>query len=625
MNTIQHELRPVTLRWLARILVLPVIATLLIVACTPAATVARAPLPEITRPDAPAMPAGFPSEPSEDASGCQYWIAPAPAGNNANPGTSDRPWATLEYAGENVPDLGCIVWVKDGRYEGRNTFHRRFDQPATFKAVNPYRAILEDSGSPLVARGARNLIFEGFRFRHNSPSASKMVIQVSRKDDIWSEEIIFRNNIFHDSYNDDLMKVHNGSRHILVEGNIFYNQGPTDQHMDVNSVTDVIIQDNIFFNDFAGSDRVDNEDTKHFIMIKDSNEADDGLLGTERVIVRRNVFLNWQGGEETMVKTGNDGKPYHEAKDILVENNLMIGNSPSLISAAFGVRGAKDVTFANNTIVGDLPSKAYAFRATITDLNPKNENIYFLNNIWSDATGSMGAPAPDESNEFSDGDPTETTNVVLDNNLYWNAGKPIPPGELVSPMQDDRHPLVDDPQLSEDHSNVILPRWDGGAFLSGNATIRQEFERLVELYGRLPASSPAVGAANPDYAPADDILGRPRSITPALGAYEGQIRLSGRGDLTSIFLWWTGSEVPGAVDYAINYWVDGVPGRVDDVPLSASSYTLTDMVAYSLYRVRLDVLNVSGQVLARSNELLVLTTDIHNYMPFVSKSRWAGY
>ena len=77
--------------------------------------------------------------------------------------------------------------------------------------------------------------------------------------DDWSEDVVFRNNIFHDSWNNDILKINNGARRVTVEGNVFYNQTGSDEHMDVNSVTDVVIQDNIFFNDFAGSGRVERQ------------------------------------------------------------------------------------------------------------------------------------------------------------------------------------------------------------------------------------------------------------------------------------------------------------------------------------------------------------------------------
>jgi Calx-beta domain len=65
----------------------------------------------------------------------------------------------------------------------------------------------------------------------------------------------------------------------------------------------------------------------------------------------------------------------------------------------------------------------------------------------------------------------------------------------------------------------VLPRWNGATFASGNATGREEFIRLVNLYGAIPAGSPAQDQADPALAATDDILGRPRSA-PDLGAFE---------------------------------------------------------------------------------------------------------
>ena len=58
--------------------------------------------------------------------------------------------------------------------------------------------------------------------------------------------ITLRNNILHDSYNNDILKINNGAWHITVAGNHFYNQTGHDEHVDTNSVTGVTIQDNIF-------------------------------------------------------------------------------------------------------------------------------------------------------------------------------------------------------------------------------------------------------------------------------------------------------------------------------------------------------------------------------------------
>jgi hypothetical protein len=453
---------------------------------------------------------------------CQYFVAPPPAGNDTNPGTAAQPWATLDNASARVLALGganCTVTFADGVYTGGNSLYERFATPTTFRAANPYRAVLQNNSRAISLFGARNMVFEGFEFRHTGAGADALVVQVQRDGANWAENVVFRNNVFHDSWNNDILKINNGARFITVEHNVFYNQTGSDEHMDVNSVTDVVIQDNIFFNDFPGSGRPNNNDTSSFIVIKDSNAGDDGLMGSERITVRRNVFLNWQGSSgSNFVLIGEDGMPYHEGKDILVENNLLIGNSPYVMRAAFGVKGGRDITFRNNTVVGNLPTLAYAFRLNQEGANPPNQNVAFHNNVWTDPGGTMGAEGGG-GNDFSDGLPAETVNLDLDRNLYWNGGAAIPPGDQVSPLVDDARRIVADPQLNTSHAGLVLPRWNGTAFLSGNATVRQEFVRLVNLYGAIPAGSPGHNQADPALAPADDILGRPRSA-PDMGAFE---------------------------------------------------------------------------------------------------------
>ena len=452
---------------------------------------------------------------------CEYWVAPAPAGNDGNIGSIGSPWATLEHAANVVPDNYCTVWFEDGDYSGGNSLNRRFSTLTTFKSIHPYRAVLKNDGIALSISGGKNITFEGFVFSHTGPGASALVVAVDQGKKGWAEYITFRNNIFHDSYNNDLLKIYNGSRFITIEGNVFYNQQGSDQHIDVNSVTDVTIQDNIFFNDFAGSGRINERNTKGFIVIKDSNGESDGLLGSKNVTVRRNTFLNWEGGEgETLIQVGNDGKAYYEADTVRIENNLFIGNSSNPAGAVLGVSGVRNVWFVNNTVTGDLPSMSYAFRVDQKGSNPQNQNIYFYNNIWSDPTGTMGADLSGEGSKFSGGEPSQVSNLILDNNLYWNGPKEIPPGKVASPLVDDARRMVANPLLNTDHTAIVLPRWAGTAFLSGNLSIRQEFVRLVELYGKIPVYSPAVGEADPIYAPPDDILSRPRSASPDLGAYE---------------------------------------------------------------------------------------------------------
>ncbi len=451
---------------------------------------------------------------------CNFWVAPD--GDDGNAGSFIQPWATIEHAANSIPDFGCIVWVKDGIYEGSHRITKRFTTFTWFKAINPYKAVFQSTGLTLSITGGSYIIMDGFVFQHRDSEASPIVVQVSRRDDVWAENIIFRNNIFRNSYNDDLLKIYNGARFVTVENNLFYNQGNAEQHMDVNSVTDITIQDNIFFNDFEASDRAQINTTKHYIVIKDSNEKEDGLLGAERILVQRNIFLNWQGGPgETFLQVGNDGKPYHEAEDVTIQNNLFLGNSPNPIVSAFGISGASNVRFVHNTISGDLPSRAYAARIVIKGLNPKNENILLRNNIWADPTGSMGSIGGDDPNEFADGDPSYTLGLVLKNNLYWNGGNKIPKGDLISPLTDDPDRIIADPGLDTDFSELILPVWNGSSFLDGSIQIRDEFLKIARKFGSLPGYSSAFRNGDPSCSPNEDLFRLFRGPFPSIGAEQG--------------------------------------------------------------------------------------------------------
>ncbi len=439
---------------------------------------------------------------------CAFWVSPS--GDDANPGTRSQPWATIQYAAKTVPDHRCTVWFDDGVYVGNSQIERRFDTKTVFRAVHSYMATFEGDGYVLEVTGSSHIVFRGLEFRHSGPGATGIVVYVAGTD---TDHIGFRNDIFHDSFDNDLLKILAGAGSVFVRNSVFYNQGDGEQQMDVNSVTNIHIEGNIFFNDFESSGRVPDA-SKHYIVVKDSGESNDGVVGSKRVAIERNVFLNWEGGVEAFVEIGNDGKPYFEAQDVLVENNLMIGNSQNQIWTAFGVSGAKDVSFLSNTVVGDLPSGAYAFHADIKGSNPKNQNIRFSNNIWCDPTGTMSV--------FSGGDPANTIGLTLNNNLYWNGGHPIPGGDVVSPLRDDAKRVVRDPGLEADQSDIVLPVWNGSSFSSGNRTIRAEFIRLVLAYGSIPASSPAVGRARQSLAPAVDILGRTRDSRPDLGSFEAK-------------------------------------------------------------------------------------------------------
>jgi hypothetical protein len=435
-----------------------------------------------------------------------YYVAPTGSDTTGN-GSSAAPWATIARATLLIPDDGSIIIVRNGTY-AQTVIQRDFTSRVLIRAENAYAARLRMANEVVVSfYYAANIELSGFDIARTNPSTTgALAVKIAG-----SRNITLRNNIIHESFNNDLLKINEEARGILVVGNVFRNQqGEAGQHIDVNGCMDVTIRDNIFFNDAAaaGISQATINRSHGYIVVKNSGN----VAESRRTRIVNNVFLNFQGGEgSNFVLIGEDAKPFHEAHEVDIENNLMLGNSPTWIRAPLSIKGGRDILFRNNTVVGDLPGRAFAARFVREGDNPALRDIHLLNNIWSDPTGTM--------DDFSDGPAADTVGLVLDNNLYWNGGAPIPSDDEVLNAFTDIRGLTANPRLPG-QAGLILPNWNGTQFTSGTRTVRAEFERLVRAYGTLGTGSPAIGRSDTQNSPAVDILGAQRGIDPDLGAVE---------------------------------------------------------------------------------------------------------
>ncbi|EZH72208.1 hypothetical protein ATO12_25070 [Aquimarina atlantica] len=443
-----------------------------------------------------------------------YYVATNGNDSSGN-GSNDTPWATIQHALNTVTD-GSTILVKPGTYNGRVRVRGSFTSGVLVKSQVSYMAKLRNNTTVITAykspNGCHGITFDGFDIAHDAPGAAPLVIHIDGDGNGDVHDITFQNCIIHDSYNNDLVKVNAASYNITFQGNLFFNQAGSDEHIDGNSVENLIIQDNIFLNDFSSSGRTNNNDTSSFIVIKDSGGSNDIYTGSRNVKIRRNVFLNWEGTVATnFVLIGEDSEPHYQAFDIMIENNLMLGNSSNPMRAPFGIKGCRDITFRNNTVTGDLPANAYAFRFNREPTNPIINNINIYNNIWSDPTGTM--------NDFSDCPISHTDTYTLDTNVYWNNGTPIPQdsSDKIN-SADDANGITANPLLG-DLNNLIIPHYDSSLnqFKDGSVTIREAFERIVNTYGTPETNSPVINMARADQLPADDILGRLR-VNADIGA-----------------------------------------------------------------------------------------------------------
>ena len=384
-------------------------------------------------------------------------------------GSAGQPWASISHAVTQAAD-GSEIIVGPGEYTGQVRLDRQCASGIRIRSEVPYQARLRNSGSRVVIsfRG-QNITLEGFDIAHATDNTAAVVIQIQDLlgavpgsgdgSDPVVRGITLRDNILHDSTNNDILKINNGVRDITVSGNLFYNQQGSDEHIDINSVAGVVVQDNVFFNALPAN----GNDTSAYIVIKDSNGNSDGLTGARDITVKRNVFLNWQGSTgSNFLLLGEDGNAYYEAFEVLVENNLMIGNAQNIMRAAFGVKGGRNVVFRHNTVAGDLPSLAFAMRLNREGANPINREIALHNNIWSDPTATMGSEQ-NTGADFAEVPATGNTLISLDNNLYWNgaAAVPLDSTQLIQ-ISSDLNRVIGDPRLGS-QSAVLIPTWNGSA------------------------------------------------------------------------------------------------------------------------------------------------------------------
>jgi len=379
----------------------------------------------------------------------------------------------------------------------------------TLRAENPYHACLVCNGEMFYIAGASNLIISGFEFKQEGPGSKPLIMQIAED----SHHIVVENNVFHDTYNNDLLKIGHAPYKIVIRNNIFYNNAYHQHQVDINGgARDIEFTDNILFNDFKGSGR-DVIINNPWIVIKTSlHEIAPGT--TNHINIRRCIFLNYQSADAagSFISLGKDGGTHEEFSDICIENCLFLFNSEYKFSGAIQLNRGKNITIRNNTFYGKEPHRHFFLTSHGKSTgNPCGVKIY--NNIFASPAGSIG--------KFSGTDDNNYEGEILDCNLFWNMSSSS--NEDFS-MWKDKNRIIADPMLPP-LEDVILPRWDRekGSFLSGNTTIREEFIRLARMYGAPKKGSKAIGAAKAENAPVDDILGRVRNAwksRPDIGAFE---------------------------------------------------------------------------------------------------------
>jgi hypothetical protein len=134
-------------------------------------------------------------------------------------GTRVNPWASITHALDRVSS-GDVISVQPGTYSGRVRLRGTFDPAVTVRSEIAYRARLRNGDRVVTAyadpRGTRGIVLEGFDIAHTGPGAGALVIHIDGGGDGSVSHITVRNNIIHDSFNNDLLKVNNFGTNVTI-------------------------------------------------------------------------------------------------------------------------------------------------------------------------------------------------------------------------------------------------------------------------------------------------------------------------------------------------------------------------------------------------------------------------
>jgi len=434
----------------------------------------------------------------------------APTGNDANPGTTEAPWLTIQHSAD-AAQPGDTVCVGSGSYSEDVTFSRSgtADAAITFAAAPAETATVQ--GSLTLAPGTSYLNLIGFA-----------VLGFP----VWG------------------VTLEGDNHHVLLshldvtggEASVRFTVGYSEQAPEHGPVSDVILEDSALHDcayeavdctpgpcdrmtfrrlEIYGSGAAPGADfggdglsvaRGQDILVEDSYVHDNGGDGIDLnsrdfagnvpgIIVRRNrVVRNHLQG----IKLWAGGR---------MENNVVWGQgiNPVVVGVYPGAYEVVNNTIAYNMYGPDYGARDYAFIAAYPETGTSAAiQLTLVNNIFAFNTG------PEQ------GSPTglylgEGVQLTEHHNLYWSRED----GEIEAEFVSGRDPSFTCAEIADGTWAAVTGQGQGDVtadplFASGWSE--------VDLH--LQASSPAVDAGCPDAAPSDDAEGRPRDAAPDIGAYE---------------------------------------------------------------------------------------------------------
>ena len=322
-----------------------------------------------------------------------------PRASDDNPGSEQRPWATLQRAARAPLKPGDTVYVKAGHYDVRSggAWNRPAvnipggapGKPVTFKSLPAHAAVLQASpANPAIGvNGNSHVVIDGFVIPKSGPKG----IAVFGEPSAPVRDVVIRNNIIHGIYldgvdNAEAIRIEN-AREVLVRNNRIYdvrNGGGSSNASAVKTYNtqDVTVEHNEIFDVIAG--------------IKEKYRST-GLT------IRNNLLRDCRYG--FVLNTQRDGV----TRDIRIYQNVVACDSGFRTTTQPGTE-LREVHIYNNTFVG--------YREQAWEGSEHGRGLYIYNNIFY-------RPGPIAPADFLTRQPDTAEIRRMDYNLFLQEPKAI--------------------------------------------------------------------------------------------------------------------------------------------------------------------------------------------------------
>lgn len=343
----------------------------------------------------------YPEEPDVPKAepGGTYYVSPE--GSDDNPGTEQAPWKTMTRVAASI-QRGSTVIFEDGEYiETQPAIFEESGteaEPIIIKARNKHKAVIKYQNMPTIKiriKGQKYITLQDFEITQDFKGIDTNDILVQVREGADHCKII--GNKIHNAYEEGVKAylVEN----VLIEGNYIYD----------------MVHEGVDFVNVASSTIRNNEvyDVGRVGLLCKGGSYDIQIHGN--YVHNRNVPMStsgiYLGGMTGADSTADSSINGYEAYNCVAYNNVVISESPGLITLGIAFAGSINCAAYNNIVSGAKYNMYFAEPNNISagwEWNPQNVNPVFKNNIIINATlQALMEKHP-------------AINRVNDHNLYYN-------------------------------------------------------------------------------------------------------------------------------------------------------------------------------------------------------------